>query len=200
MKPIFYILAIITFSSQLILVAPAFSLDIRDRNEYLFDTRGDDGDICLNRLSLHKKIDKHDIEMSVFGEAQWSLEIDEWEKLLLGMEAGKYLWQYLYIGQSIQIISGELLDYMTFDTDSTSIDITTKIALHLPLFSKNFSFYIAEEYSLNLEEGRNEYCETISEIIYSPKELYSIGIGWRHTDRVHTLDTDYVSLSFTVDF
>jgi hypothetical protein len=174
-------------------------VEIEDRNEYLIDTRGDDGDIYLNRLSLHKKLDSPDIETSLFAETQWNIETSEWEKLLLGLEARKLLWTYLYLGQSIQLISGEILDYVTFEVKSNSVDTTTKIGLHLPLI-KDFSFLACEEYSFNLEEGRDEYCETIAEISYSPKPSYSIGVGWRHTDRIHNFDTDYVSLSLALRF
>ena len=177
----------------------ASDIETRNRSEYLVDARGDDGDLCLNRLSVHKKLDTPDIEISGFGEAQWNLETDEWEKLLLGIEAGIRPWQYLYIGQSVQSISGHMLDYMAFDANNNSIDTTTKIRLDLALL-KDLSLHIFEEYSINIEEGRDEYCETGAEVSYSPRDSYSIGIGWRHTDRVHNFDTDYVSSSLTLRF
>jgi hypothetical protein len=185
----------ITLTNNLI----AFSTEIKDRNEYLFDTRGDDGDIYLNRLSLHKKLDPPDIETSLFAETQWNIETSEWEKLLFGLEARKLLWKYLCLSQSIQLVSGEILDYVNFEVSSNSIDTTTKIGLHLPLI-KNFSFLACEEYSFNLEEGRDEYCESIAEISYNHKDYLSIGIGWRHTDRIHNFDTDYVSSSLMLRF
>lgn len=190
---------LILFSTHSLLINPAYAWEIKDRNEYLLDTRGDDGSIYLNRLSAHQKLDSFDIEISGFAEAQWNFEIDDWEKLMLGFGASKYLWKYLYLSQSIQFISGEILDYMNFSVNSNSFDATTKIGLNMP-FLKNFALDISEEFSFNLEKGRDEYCESVAEVLYSPKDFLSIGIGWRHTDRIHNLDTDYVGSSITLRF
>jgi len=185
---------------QLSLINPAYSYEIKERNEYLLDARGDDGDIYLNRLSLHKKLDFLDLDLSGFGEAQWNFKQDDWEKLLIGLEASTYLWKYLYISQGIQFISGQILDHMTFNPNNKSIDTTTKIGINIP-FLKDFSFKLWEEYSFNLEELENEYAESLAEVTYSPNNSsYSIGIGWRHTDRIHNFDSDYVTSSFTLRF
>jgi len=178
---------------------PGFAVDVENRVEYLVDIRRDDGDIALERLSISKKFESTDARISVFGEAQWNIETDEWEKILAGLEAGISFWKYFYIGQSVQIISGKMLDYMVFDADNYPFDTTTKIGLELP-FLDVFSFYISEEHSIHIEKGRGEYCETIAEVLYAPVDLFSVGIGWRHTDRIHALDTDYVSTSLTLRF
>lgn len=198
MKIIFRLFLIFALT-QLIFTNPVYPLEIQERNEYLFDVRDDDGDIYLNHLSLHKRLDSPNIEISAFAEAQWNFDTDEWEKLMLGVEAGKYLWRYLYIAQSIQLISGQILDYMVFDINNKSIDATTKIGLLLPLL-KDLSLRLFEEYSLNIEEGKDEYNEVGAEVIYNFKDSLSVGIGWRHTDRIHNLDTDYVSSSLTLRF
>ncbi|MBU0759432.1 MAG: hypothetical protein KKA34_03635 [Candidatus Omnitrophica bacterium] len=173
--------------------------EIKDRNEYLIDVRGDDGDIILNRFSLHNKLKPPGLEITAFGEAQWNTLTSEWEKITLGGETGKYIWKWLYIGQSIQFISGEMLDYMVFNTGNNSVDSTTTVAFDLPL-RKNLSLCLFEQYATNLEKGRGEYCETGIELSYNFKESYTLGFGWRHTDRIHNLDTDYVSSSFTLSF
>ncbi|MFC1621530.1 hypothetical protein ACFL2G_04410 [Candidatus Omnitrophota bacterium] len=176
-----------------------FAIEVENKVEYLLDARGDDGDIALERLSINKKIDSTDIMLSIFAEAQWSVEASEWEKLLTGIKAGKSFWEYLYISQSIQFISGEMLDYMAFDAGSYSFDATTKIGVKVP-FLEDFNLSIFEEYSVNLEEFKDEYCETIAEVQYTPVDLLSVGIGWRHTDRIHNFDTDYVTSSVTLRF
>lgn len=184
---------------QAFLICPAFAAEINYRNEYLMDIRGDDGDICLNRLSTHKKLEYHDIELSSFLEGQWNFGIDDWDKVMLGIELGKAFMKYLYIAQTLQATSGQILDYMSFDVDNKTIDVTTKIRFQYPLL-KNLSFNASEEYTLNPIAGRDEYCEAIVEVTYMPKDSFSFGIGWRHTDRIHALDTDYVSSSFTLHF
>ncbi len=180
-------------------VNPGFTVEVENRIEYLVDARSDDGDIALERFSISKKFKATDIKASIFTEAQWNTETDDWEKLLAGVEASKSFWEYFYVSQSIQLISGEMLDYLVFDVNGQSLDTTTKIGVKLP-FLEDFSLSIFEEYSVNLEKGRDEYCETIAEVQYAPVDLFSVGIGWRHTDRIHALDTDYVSTSFTLRF
>jgi len=192
-------LFLILLSIQIILINPSHANEISYRNEYLVDTRGDDGDILLSRVSFHKRLDSSDIDISFFTEGQWNLEIDDWEKVMLGIEGEKCLWKYLYVGQTLQVSSGQMFDYLAFDTDSKTIDTTTKIGFRFPL-SEKVSFSIFEEYTLNPIKGRDEYCESGAEIIYRPKKSTSFGIGWRHTDRIHALDTDYLSTSLTLHF
>ncbi len=190
---------LISIVFQLFLVNSVFSLDLNTRDEYLLDTRGDDGDICRSYITLNKKIESPEIEISAFIDSQWNLETDAWEKVLLGVEVRKSLWKYLHVGQSLQFISGEMLDYMAFDIGARSYDTTTKIGVDIP-FLKYFSFRAFEEYSINLEEFRDEYNEVGVEVVYTPKKLFSISLGWRHTDRIHNFDTDYASMSLSFHF
>jgi len=192
-------LLIILLISLLGFINRTYAWETNERNEYLIDIRGDDGDIYLNRLSIHKKLVSPDIEISVFGEVQWNFDTSEWEKITIGAETTKFLWKYLYIGQSLHFISGQMLDYMNVNVGNESIDATTKIGLYLPLTSR-LSFRLFEEYSLNIEKGLTDYAESRSEVTYRPKDSYSIGFGWRHTDRVHNFDTDYATLFLNLDF
>ena len=189
----------IILTIQIIFVSSAYGLDITDRNEYLYDVRDDDGNIYRNRLSIHKKLDAQDIDISGFGETQWNFKSNDWEKLMLGAEVKKKLFRYFYVGQSFQFISGQILDYMTFGADSRSIDTTTKIIFKYPML-KHLDLKLFEEYSINLEEGRDECNEIGAEIIYNLKDSCSLGVGWRHTDRIHNFDTDYVTSSIKLRF
>ena len=179
---------------QIISASPVCALDITDRNEYLYDVRGDDGDIYRNRLSIHEKLDAYNIDISGFGEAQWNFDLNDWEKLMLGVEVEKKLFKYIYIGQSFQFISGQILDYMVFNPDSRSIDTTTKIIFKYPLL-KYLDLKLFEEYSVNLEEGKDECNEIGAEFIYNLKDFCSLGVGWRHTDSIHSFDSDYITSS-----
>lgn len=195
----FLALLLFLLSINFTFINPAHCWSVKDKSEYLFDARGDDGDLILNRLSLHNKLESYNLEITAFGEAQWNIETTEWEKITTGAEIGRTFWQWLYIGQSIQFISGEMLDFMVFDTDNNSIDSNTRIAIKFPLV-KNLSFSMFEEYATNLEKGRGEYCETGVELSYNLNKGCLLGFGWRHTDRIHNLDTDYVSTSLTLSF
>lgn len=178
-------------------IGPALAFDLKEKNEYLIDVRGDDGDIYLNRFSVYKKIEPVGLEISAFGETQWNFDINDWEKVLLGAETGRFFFGHLYLGQSAQFISGQIMDHMSFESDSHSFDSTTKIGLRFP-FLKYFSLNISEEYSFSLEEG--EYAEILADLNYAAQDLYCVGIGWRHTDRIHSFDSDYLSFSFTLNF
>ena len=198
MKSILKLLLILILI-QIVFIKPLLALDIRYRDNYLSDARGDDGDIYLNHISLYKNLDSIDTELGFFTEVQWNMDISEWEKLMFGLEATKTFKKYFYLGQTIQFISGQFLDHMAFKVDNTSIDATTKIGFKVPIW-KSFSFRFFEEYTLNLEKGRDECSEVGTEIEYKSKGAWSIGIGWHHTDRIHNFDTDYVNSSFTLEF
>ncbi|MBU4148735.1 MAG: hypothetical protein KKB52_00100 [Candidatus Omnitrophica bacterium] len=180
-------------------ISPVYCWDIKDRNEYLLDVRGDDGDIILNRITLHNQLKSPELEMTAFSEAQWNIGTSEWEKITMGAEIGKYVYKWLYLGQSLQFMSGEMLDYMAFEVDNRSIDSTTKIAIGIPII-EDLCLRLFEEYSINIEKGKEEYCEIGIELNYDIRGYCSIGIGWRHTDRIHNFDSDYISSSIILNF
>lgn len=198
MKIVFLTVLFIIFAN------PASGIEIKDRNEYLWDVRGDDGDIYLNRLSLDKKLESYDIETSLFAEAQWNIKTSEWEKIIAGAEIGKNLCKYVYAGQTLQGITGELLDYMDFNPGNESAETTTKIYFNFPVLENTLDQRLAlrlfEEYSFNLEELEAGLNEIGADLTYDLLKNSSIGIGWRHTDRIHNFDTDYVSSFFILSF
>jgi len=195
---------IILLSIQLIFLNPAFGLDIKYRNEFLKDVRSDDGNIYLNRLSLYKNIGPLNVEISGFGETQWNIKTQTWEKMTAGFEAKKCLFECFYLSESLQFISGKLLDYMTFSPGKQSIETTAKLELILPVLEKTFKKKLFlrsfEEYSYNLEKGAAGLNEIGVEFNYVLKKEIYLGFGWRHTDRIHDFDTDYCSSSFTLKF
>lgn len=194
--------AIILLSIQLIFLSPAYGVDIKDRNEFLKDVRSDDGNIYLNRVSIHKDISSFDI--AYFGEAQRNLKTNVWEKLTAGFEAEKCFFKYLCAGESIQYISGEILDFMAFSPGNASMETTTRLSAIFPLFKNSlkerFFMRFWEEYSYNLEKGEAGLNEVGIEFNYDLRKDISLGFGWRHTDRIHNFDTDYCSTSFTLKF
>ena len=184
---------------QPILANPLSALEVTARDEYMLDARGDDGDIYRSYISLDKKIESPSLNISLFLESQWHFDRDEWEKLLLGGEIRKSLWKYLYVGQSVQFVSGQMLDYVGFEIDNKSFDTTTKIKIDIP-FLESFSFQAFEEYSFNLEELEGDYNELGAEIVFKPRNFFSIFLGWRHTDRIHNFDTDYATAGLSFHF
>lgn len=195
---------VLSISIAIIVIPPLPALEIKDRNEYLTDAKNDDGSIYLNRFSAHKKSNPSDIKISFFGETQWNFKTSEWEKLTAGVEIGKAFWKYLYIAESPEFIAGQMLDYAHFKTHNRSIETVTKIVTKFPIFKNSFSeklnLRLFEEYTYNLEKGRVNLNEVGAEMDYMLSQNSSIGIGWRHTDRIHTFDTDYVTSSFTLHF
>jgi len=195
---------IIFLSLQLILLNPVYSLDIEDRNEFLKDIRSDDGNIYLNRLSAYKNMDSLDITVSGFWEAQRNLKTNVWEKITAGIGAEKRFFKYLRIGQSVQYISGEILDFMDFNPGNISAETTTKLNAIFPVFKKTLeerlSLRFWNEYSYNIEKGAAGLNEVGIEFNYNLKKRIFMGFGWRHTDRIHNFDTDYCSTSLTLKF
>ena len=185
--------------SQFAFPETILALQLNTRDEYLVDVRRDDGDIYRSYITVDKKFKSHDTEASLFLDTQWNVKTDKWEKILFGVAATKSFWEYLYIGQSIQLISGQMLDHMSFEIGNKSLDTTTKMGMRVP-FLHYFTFCAFEEYSINLENLREEYNDVGAEIIYRPKEWLSFLTGWRHTDRIHGFDTDYATCGLSFSF
>ncbi|PIP68276.1 MAG: hypothetical protein CO035_07685 [Candidatus Omnitrophica bacterium CG_4_9_14_0_2_um_filter_42_8] len=190
---------IIIILAQFIFLNPAYSVDIKDKSSFLLDIRNKDNSIYLNRLSVSKNISKYDIKTSIFGEFQWHFGTSKWDKITSGIEAKKYLLKYFYCGESVHFISGQMLDYMTFDPGNMSVEATTKLGLNFPL-TKKLSFKIRNEYSYNLEKGAAGLNEVFIDIPYEFNENLDFAIGWRHTDRIHAFDSDYATTSIILHF
>jgi len=183
----------------LILLNSAYGVDIKDKNSFLLDIRNKDNSIYLNRFSVSKNIPAYDIKASVFGEVQWHFGTSDWEKITSGVEAEKLFLKYIYCGESIHFISGQMLDYMTFQPGDMSAEATTKLGFIFPL-SKKILFKVWNEYSYNLEKGAAGLNEVHIEIPYQITKNLGLGIGWQHTDRIHAFDSDYAASFFTLHF
>jgi len=190
---------IILLSIQLIFLNQVYGADIKDKNSFLLDIRNNDNSIYLNRFSTSKNIAKYDIKASLFGECQWHFGTSRLEKVTSGAEVEKIFLRYIYCAESVQLIYGELLDYMTFEPSDISTETTAKLGFVFPL-SKKFSFRVWNEYSYNLEKGAAGLNEVLIEIPYRVTTNLDLEIGWRHTDRIHAFDSDYATSSITLYF
>ncbi len=184
---------------QLIFLNPAYSAEIKDKNSFLLDIRNKDNSIYLNRFSVSNNIARYDIKISLFGESQWHFGTSNWEKITSGVEAEKPFLKYLYCGESVHFISGQMLNYMTFDPGNMSMEAVTKLGFIFPL-SKKLSFRICNEYSYNLEKGAAGLNEVLIDLPYEINNNLDFGIGWRHCDRIHAFDSDYATTSLTLHF
>jgi hypothetical protein len=190
---------LIILSLQLIFLNPAYSVDIKNKNAFLLDIRNKDNSIQLDRFSVSKDISEYSIKASLFGEAQWHFGTSRWEKITSGAEIEKQLLKYVYCGESVNFISGQMLDYMTFSPGNMSVEAITKLGFAFPL-TKRLLFRVWNEYSYNLEKGAAGLNEVHVEMPYKINKNLDIGIGWRHTDRIHAFDSDYAVSFFTLHF
>lgn len=191
-------------SSHIILIPSAYPIQIENKTEFRLDARGDDGDIEVSKLSAVRHISSLNLAASGFCEGQWNFDISDWEKATAGIDLKTNFLKYLRYSQSIQLISGKILDYMAFEAHNQSIETVSAIQLVVPifknLFNKRINIQFDEEYSFNLEESQAGLNEVGIKINYSFSTNKTLGIGWWHTDRIHNFDTDYASTSFTLKF
>ncbi|MFA5389334.1 MAG: hypothetical protein WC312_06250 [Candidatus Omnitrophota bacterium] len=190
---------LIILLTPFILLNAAYCVDIKNNSSYQFDLRGDDGDIITDRFSIYKETENPGPKISGFIEGQWNLDNDNWEKVLAGGQIETNLFKYFYLGQSIHFISGDVLDYLGFDAENSSIETTLKIGVGFPLAWKT-RLDFRNEYSYNLEKCEASLNEMILDISYPLNENTSIAAGGKHTDRINGFDTDYLTLSIALDF
>jgi hypothetical protein len=190
---------LIVLSIQLIFLNPAYSIDIENKTALLADIRNKNNSIQLDRFSISKDIPEYAIKASLFGEAEWNFGTSKWEKITSGVEIDKQFLKYLYCGESVHFISGQILDYMTFSPGNMSIEAVTKLGFTFPL-TKRLLFRAWNEYSYNLEKGAAGLNEVYVEMPYKINKNLDIGIGWRHTDRIHAFDSDYAVSYFALHF
>lgn len=69
-----------------------------------------------------------------------------------------------------------------------------------PFRDRPLEFYIRDDFTYNLSEGRNTYNSPSLGFRYDVNERVTLEIGWRHDDITHSHDSDDLFLGFHVKF
>ncbi|TBR18667.1 hypothetical protein EPO66_01265 [bacterium] len=204
-------LIVIIFLSALMVTAfAAFETkpQVRVENKYRYDTRQDNHGLYTARFMAafnYLNNDKKPVfNIAPFFEDRFNLHRNTWERRELGVEIGKDVFPWLYLGEGLQQVwlKEDYRNYGLYEKHE-QFESESRFMLKHSLF-KNEKFelnaFAVNEYTYDFRRGagiRNELCGGL--ILPIGKNIET-DLAWRHIDRIHYYDSDVVETSITLIF
>jgi hypothetical protein len=182
--------------------------EFRWQQLYRYDLRQNNRDLYINRISArftYKDLgEKALFKLEPFFEARRNLGKGLWERKLLGIEIGKDIFPWVYLGDAIQQtwIKEDYRHYTIFESKNHAESVTRLLFSHnlLPDRYIKLKGFVLNEYTLDFYRGSgicNEVAIGVTAPIYKCIETT---INWRHIDRIHYYDSDTLEASVTLIF
>jgi len=175
---------------------------------YRYDLRQDNHRLYNNRLALaFSYLDskgKALFKLTPFFEIKRNIGKDLWERKELGIEIGKDILPWLYVGEAIQQ-SWKKEDYRWYTNyeKEDSVESETRLMFCHNLLSNKYiklKGFILDEYTYDFNEDRGIRNEVAIGVIAPIGKYIETGINWRHIDRIHYYDSDTFEASLTLVF
>ncbi|MBL7084884.1 MAG: hypothetical protein ISS43_02110 [Candidatus Omnitrophica bacterium] len=179
-----------------------------NRHTVRIATRSDDDDynLYLTRLSAFVDYDSallgRIIRISPFGEYQHEIEANTWWRKEVGAEIGtSFFNDFFYWGASFQHVWQQQENYTVEDLQETT-EWESRFVFTPPLrwwhFKDKLTLRLFEEYTYDFTRGQGTINEVGVSLDWQVHEGLKLPIGWKHIDRIHDFDQDY--LEFAVEF
>jgi hypothetical protein len=207
-KNIICVVVFLAFSFSVSFAAWSKKPQFRWTQLYRYDVRQDDHRLYTNRLSFTldylNKEEEPLFKLVPYFEFRRNIEHDLWERKELGVEIGKDITPWLYIGAAIQ--RGWMkedyrnkLDYEKRDYTESEIKLLFSRTL---LNNKyvNLKGFVLEEYTYDFSEGRGMRNEVAIGVIMPLGKYVEADIHWRHIDRIGHYDSDTPEIALTLVF
>ena len=182
--------------------------EFRFQQLYRYDTRQDDHQLYTNRMSLMfnylDKKEKSLFKITPFFEIRRNIDRDVWERKELGIEIGKDIFPWLYLGQAIQ--QGWMKEdhrfYANYEKREYSESETRLLLSHNLLSNKYVKLkgFILDEYSYDFDIREGTRNELVIGLIMPVGKYIETAINLRHIDRIHYYDSDTFEASVTLVF
>lgn len=175
---------------------------------YHYDLRQENHQLYTNRLSLAfnylDSANKSLVKIIPFFEIRHNIDSNVWQRKELGIEAGRDVFSWLYLGEAIQ--KGwmredyqycQVFEQKSYKESETRLCLTRNLISSKSIKLKGFAL---NEYAYDFDKGagvRNELALGLSMPVgkYVETEL-----NWRHIDRIHYYDSDTIEASLTLVF
>lgn len=172
--------------------------EFRWQQLYRYDLRQKNHQLYTNRLSLiFNYLDNQQkslFKVIPFFEIRRNIDKDLWGRKELGIEIGKDIFPWVYLGEEIQR-SWRKEDYRYYGNyekrDHTESE--TRLMFSHNLLPKKFvtlKGFILNEYTYDFDRGAGICNEVAIGLIAAVGKYIETGINWRHIDRIHYYDSD----------
>ncbi|MCX7661110.1 MAG: hypothetical protein N2Z79_00315 [Candidatus Omnitrophica bacterium] len=161
----------------------------------------------LDRLSLrilYFKCNKSLFEIKPFFETKINLERENIERKSFGLEIGKEIFSWLYLGGILQRNSAkeDLFAYAEYKKRDYT-DFTFKLLLSKYLLDKKhlkLKGFIQEEYTYDFDLEKGSRNEVAIGLIIPIAKFSEFIVNWRHIDRIHYYDSDTFETAINFTF
>lgn len=204
-----------TFILWLAGLSCSFAFSHRDRKfkfswkqGYRYDLRQDNHQLYINRFSFIFNclggIDKPLLKLMPFFEIRRNIDKDLWERKELGVEIGKDIFSWLYIGGSMQ--KGWMKEDHRYYANYEKRDYTeleTRLLFNHNLISNKYiklKGFLLNEYTYDFDKGQARRNELVAGLIIPLAKFIETEVDWRHIDRIHYYDSDTFEVSLTLLF
>ena len=182
--------------------------EFRSTHLYHYDSRQDDHQRYDNRMSAtFNYLDSEEkslFKITPFYETRRNLDKGLWQRRELGLEIGKDIVPWMYLGDAIQQ-SWKKEDYRYYDLyeKHNAAESETRLLFSHKLFSNDYvtlNGFVLDEYTYDFDDGagiRNEVAIGVSVPI---GKFVEAGVNWRHIDRIHYYDSDTFEASASFVF
>ena len=181
---------------------------IRWMQLYRHDLRDEDQELYANRLSATfsywDKKEKPLLKLMPFFEFRRNVAEGFWERKEAGIEIGKDIFPWFYLGEGIQAVwLREAYRQFPPGKSRDSTEAETRLVFSQNLFShKGISVkgYLLGEYTYDFDRGEATRNEVTMGLITPIGKYLETSLSWRHVDRIHDFDSDALEISATFIF
>ncbi len=175
---------------------------------YHYDLRRANHKLYINRLSLSfDYLNKKEIalfKVTPFFEIRRNIHKGFWERKELGVEIGKDISPWFYLGEAIQ--RGWIKEDYRYFSDYESRDYTeseTRLCFAQNIIANKhiqLKGFILNEYTYDFDRGVGTRNEVAIGFILPVNRYIETQINWRHIDRIHYYDSDTFEAALTLIF
>ncbi len=175
---------------------------------YRHDLRQDNHQLYLNRFSPElnylDKQNKSLVKFIPFFEIRRNIDKDLWERKELGIEIGKDIFSWLYLGEAIQKgwMKEDYSTYANYEKRDYLESETRLLLSHNLLASKYIKLkaFILDEYTYDFDKGEIRRNELAAGLVIPIGKYIETETNWRHIDRIHYYDSDVLEASISIVF
>ena len=182
--------------------------ELRWTQLYRYDTRKDDHQLYTNRVSFTfdylNKEESPLFKLTPYFEIRRNVDQGLWERKELGIEIGRDVTGWFYIGEAIQgvWVKDDYRDSGIYKKRDYA-ESETKLLFSRTLLDNeyvNLKGFILDEFTYDFGEGRGMRNEIAIGVIMPIGKYAEADIHWRHIDRIGHYDSDVLETVLTLVF
>lgn len=175
---------------------------------YRYELRWENHQLYVNRFSAafnYPKKQEHPLfKVTPYFEIRRNINRDVWERKELGVEIGKDITDWFYLGEAIQKgwIREDYRNYRDYEKRDYAESETRLLFSHALVKNKhiNLEGFILDEYTYDFNAGAGVRNELAVGVVMPVGKYTQMNMHCRHIDRVHYYDSDTLEASATLVF